>query len=142
MWFWTIAMVHALAAPVTAPVPAPVAPAATTDTVVVKMVNKSAMAFAFAPENVTVHRGDVLEFVQTGSIPHDVVFTKAPAGAKIGSLKVGPMLVARGQTYSITIDGRFPPGRYAYECLPHAALGMKGTFEVAAPAAGAPSSGR
>ncbi len=142
MTYWTLALAPILAGFGAAPAPARVAPALATDTVVVRMVDKSASKFVFEPSKVTVHKGDVLEFLQTGDIPHDVQFTKTPKGAKIGAIQIGPMLIGNGKTYDIAIDGRFPVGHYAYDCLPHAALGMKGTFDVVAPAAAAPSSGK
>lgn len=129
---------------------APVPPASTspvaiaqagTDTVLVKMVNKGPTSFAFEPARVTVHPGDVVRFVQTGAVPHDVAFTKGPSGAKLDGLKAGPMLLAKGQTYDLAIDGRFTAGEYTYECLPHAALGMKGSIDVAARTADEASGG-
>jgi plastocyanin len=104
------------------------------DTVVVKMVDKSPSSFAFVPAHVTVHSGDVLEFVQTATTPHDVVFTKVPAGVNLGSRKVGPFLTQPGQTYDLVIDETFKPGHYDFVCLPHQALGMKGSLDVGADA--------
>ncbi|MEJ2216569.1 MAG: plastocyanin/azurin family copper-binding protein [Gemmatimonadota bacterium] len=102
------------------------------DTVVVKMVDKSPSSFAFEPAHVTVHSGDVLEFVQTATTPHDVVFTKVPSGVDLGSRKVGPFLTQPGQTYDLTINDAFKPGHYDFVCLPHQALGMKGALDVEA----------
>lgn len=141
MWIWTMVMAQMLSGPTVAAPPASAWQPPASDTIVVKMVNKSATQFAFEPASVTVHPGDVLQFLQTGSVPHDVQLTKAPSGAKIGSLKIGPMLTSKGQTYDLAIDGRFPPGHYAYDCLPHFALGMKGSFDVVATASN-PSTGR
>lgn len=142
MLFWVMAVTQMAVAPSAISRPAPAAMGQTADTVVVKMVNKNASSYAFEPANVTLHPGDVLEFQQTGAVPHDVAFTKTPAGAKISSIKVGPFLTAKGQTYDLVIDGRFPPGHYAYDCLPHAALGMKGTFDVVTAAPTSQTSGK
>lgn len=102
------------------------------DTVVVKMVDKGPSSFAFEPAHVTVHQGDVLRFVQTVSTPHDVAFTKLPAKVDLGARKVGPFLTQPGQTYDLTIDDAFRPGHYDFVCLPHMAMGMKGTLDVEA----------
>jgi len=102
------------------------------DTVVVKMVDKGPSSFAFEPAHVTVHPGDVLEFVQTAATPHDVAFTKVPSGVNLGARKVGPFLTQPKQTYDLAIDDAFKPGHYDFVCLPHMALGMKGTLDVVA----------
>lgn len=142
MWFWIMAVAHLSTGPAVGSPPPPEVQGGSADTVVVRMVNKSTTQFAFEPKTVTVHQGDVLEFVQTGNVPHDVSFTKAPSGAKISSIMVGPMLTATGQTYDLVIDARFPVGHYDYNCLPHLALGMKGSFEVVAAADAPQAPGR
>lgn len=102
------------------------------DTVVVKLVDKSASSFAFEPSHLTVHPGEVVRFVQTAAIPHNVAFTKVPGKAKLGARKSGPFLTRPGQTYDLAIDSGFVPGHYDFVCLPHMALGMTGTLDVKA----------
>lgn len=102
------------------------------DTVVVKMVDKGPSSFAFEPARITVHPGDVVRFVQTATTPHDVAFTKLPAKVDLGARKVGPFLTQPGQTYDLAIDDAFRPGHYDFVCLPHMAMGMKGTLDVEA----------
>lgn len=99
--------------------------------VVVEMLDDSG-EFRFEPSEIQVRRGDVVRFVQSGSMPHNVEFLRntAPAGVDLGSRWVGSYLTARGETYEIEIDGRFEDGGYDFLCSPHAALGMKGRITV------------
>lgn len=107
------------------------APAVAAHLVVIKLVEdaKSAHPYAFVPTTATVTRGDTVRFLQVANTPHDVRFTKIPAGAKIG-LSTSPMLIARGDKFDLVIDARFPTGVYAFVCDPHEALGMKGALTV------------
>jgi plastocyanin len=41
----------------------------------------------------------------------------------------GPLLVKPGERYGVSFDG-IAPGRYAFYCLPHQALQMKGWVVV------------
>ena len=100
--------------------------------VIVKMVELSATSYRFQPATATVNPGDTVRFVQTSAMPHNVEFTKTPAGAQLGSAKLGPFLTTSGQTYDVVIDARFPGGQYRYMCTPHFALGMLGVIVVAA----------
>jgi len=98
--------------------------------------------YKFDPTNFTVHPGDVVEFVNVSGFPHNVMFdaTKVPAGAaavlnanmtqRSGNL-MGPMMAQANQTYRVSFANA-PVGTYAYSCLPHQALGMKGVITVAA----------
>lgn len=98
--------------------------------------------YQFEPANFTVHPGDVVEFVNVSGFPHNVSFepAKIPAGAaavlnaampnRTGNLQ-GPMFTQAGQTYRISFANA-PVGTYDYFCLPHKAMGMKGTITVAA----------
>lgn len=122
------AVLAALALPALA---AAQAPGAKGRTVVVKMIDKSATEYVFEPANVTVRPGDVIQFVQTGSMPHNVDFKAVPAGVELGDRKTGPFLSTANETYEITIDKRFTKGSYSYVCTPHEAMGMKGVITVA-----------
>ncbi len=99
--------------------------------VTVKMV-KAGAAYAFSPAEVTVQPGDTVRWIQDSDAPHNVQFDSSPKGAKLGGAQSGPFLTAAGQTYQLVIDGRFPAGKYAYECTPHGTMGMKGTLVVGA----------
>jgi len=96
----------------------------------VRMVDKSPTEFVFQPSDVKAAPGDVIRFVQTGVMPHNVEFVEAPATGMPDSLRMGPYLIRAGATYDIAVDDRLPPGAYPFVCTPHAPLGMKGTLTV------------
>ena len=98
--------------------------------VVVKMVDQGGGQYRFAPGQVTVAPGDTVRWEEASDAPHNVQFDSWPHGARPGSAQVGPLLTAKGATYQLVIDGRFPPGTYTYECTPHGSLGMKATLTV------------
>jgi len=114
---------------------------ATGATVRVRMLQQGSV-YKFEPANFTVHPGDAVEFVNVSGFPHNVMFdaSKVPAGAvavlnqnmtqRSGSL-MGPMMSAANQKYRVSFANA-PVGTYAYSCLPHTALGMKGVITVAA----------
>ncbi len=102
--------------------------------VVVKMVDQGGGQYRFEPAAVTVQAGDTVRWLEASGAPHNVQFDKWPSGAKLGSAQAGPLLTSKGSSYQLVIDGRFPAGTYAYECLPHGMLGMKATLTVTAAA--------
>lgn len=106
----------------------------TDDVVLVEMVEKSATQYAFQPARVTVAPGQVLRFVQTGAVPHNVEFKDTPDGARLDGIRMGPFLMGRGETYEVPIDERFADGVYDYVCTPHVMMGMKGEIVVDAAA--------
>jgi len=100
-------------------------------TVIVRAVDVSTTRYRFVPADVRVQLGDTVRWLQTATTPHNVEFKQIPSGANLGSQRVGPYLVAPGQTYQLVVDGRFAEGVYRYVCTPHAASGMVGTITVA-----------
>ena len=88
--------------------------------------------FRFEPEHVEVQWGDVVRFVQKGTMPHNVAFVRneAPDDVDLGSLWTGPYVTRKGASYEIKVDGRFANGDYSYICSPHASLGMTGSIAV------------
>src|SRR5262245_36185123 len=110
-------------------------------TVRVRMLQQGSQ-YKFDPANLTVHPGDVVEFVNTSGFPHNVGFepNQIPSGAaavlngtmanRTASL-LGPMMSTANQTYRINF-AHAPVGAYHYFCLPHKALGMVGVITVAA----------
>jgi manganese oxidase len=86
----------------------------------------------FEPENLEVRRGDVVRFVQAGTMPHNVQFVRntAPAGADIGEYWTGPFMTKVGESYEVRIDERFLDGAYHYVCTPHVAMAMTGSLVV------------
>lgn len=99
-------------------------------TVIVKMVDKSAGQWRFEPSEVDVRQGDTVRFVLDDVVPHNVEFKKVPQGTKLGDARVGPFLLKKGQTYDVVIDDRFAKGVHEYVCTPHEPMGMKGTITV------------
>jgi plastocyanin len=108
----------------------------------VQMKQKDASHYVFEPANLTVHQGDIVEFVNVSGFPHNVGFdgTKIPAGAAAvldknmpsrSSSLLGPMMQQANQAYRISFAGA-PVGAYSYFCLPHRALGMTGVITVTA----------
>ncbi len=102
--------------------------------VVVKMVKQGGSDYRFSPAEITVQPGDTVRWIQDSDAPHNVQFDSWAKGAKLGSAQMGPFMTSPGQAYQLVIDARFPAGKYAYECTPHGAMGMKGTITVAAAA--------
>lgn len=107
------------------------APAAEAQVVEVKMLDDGGK-MRFEPATVQVRRGDVVRFVQGGTMPHNVQFVRnrAPAGVDLGDAWTGPILAKPGEVYEVPIDDRFQDGEYGYLCTPHAAMGMKGVIRV------------
>lgn len=122
----------AFAAPAMAQTAAPAPP----HKIVVKMLDlNGGSQFAFQPATINAQPGDTVEFVQTGTIPHNVAFRKEAQGAKLGSAMDGQYITGAGATYDLVIDARFTAGTYTFACDPHESMGMKGTLVVS----GAPS---
>lgn len=131
------------AAPGAAPTPAPAAPGAaqaiTGKTWDVKMYADE-KGSRFDPVNITIKRGDGIRWTLVTGPPHNVAFwnDSIPSGAssvlqgnmpdQVGPLS-GQMMTNPNQTYTISFAG-VPAGTYHYYCVPHLALGMKGTITV------------
>ena len=104
---------------------------ATARTVTVRMIDQGLYGMAFDPTRVTVHRGDMVRFVQAGNLPHNVEFKSVPQRTDLGVSRIGRDLKAWGETYSIVIDQRFAAGKHVYVCTSHEVLGMAGIIYVA-----------
>lgn len=81
----------------------------------------------FEPNEVEAKPGDVLRIVLVSGV-HNLSF---PADKNPGAQGLpGPsdLLQLPGQTLDVPIS--FGPGEYAFQCDPHAALGMTGKLEV------------
>lgn len=105
-------------------------PDATPSVVEVHLVDKGGGQWRFEPAAIQAHPGDVIRFIQDDVVPHNVEFKKTPAGANLGAAKMGPFLLAKGDTYELNIDARFVAGEYAFSCTPHEVMGMKATLVV------------
>lgn len=81
----------------------------------------------FDPAEITAHPGDVLRFALVSGVHNFHI----PAETNPGVADLpgpGPLLQLPGQTWDWTVD--IPSGEYAFQCDPHAALGMVGTLTV------------
>jgi plastocyanin len=81
----------------------------------------------FVPREVEAHPGDVIRFTLKTGV-HNVDFLADSNTVKTGLPGASALLQLPGQTtdYKVTL----PPGKYYFQCDPHAALGMKGRLEV------------
>lgn len=96
--------------------------------------------YQYSPSDLTIKVGDAVRFHNVSGGPHNVEFypDSIPAGAadvlnnamtdRTGPL-AGPLLVEPNATYTISFAGA-PTGDYKFYCLPHHALGMKGSIKV------------
>lgn len=110
-----------------APAAASTDAAPTGNIVTVEMITDGAGNF-FKPADVRVRRGDVIRYVLTSGV-HNVNFVadSNPGAANLPALS--PMLQLPGQTFDVPVN--FEPGRYYFQCDPHALLGMVGHVTVA-----------
>ena len=81
----------------------------------------------FTPSEIEAHRGDVLRYTLKVGV-HNVHFLPDSNPGKPGLPPASEMLQLPGQTVDIPVN--FEPGKYYFQCDPHAALGMKGHLEV------------
>jgi plastocyanin len=81
----------------------------------------------YKPNDIEVHRGDVLRFVLKAGV-HNVHFLADSNPGKTGLPAASEYLQIPGQTWDLTVD--FAPGHYFFQCDPHAALGMVAKLEV------------
>jgi len=81
----------------------------------------------FRPADVTAKRGDVLRYTLVSGV-HNVHFLADSNPGKPGLPAAGDMLQLNGQTYDVKVT--WAPGRYYYQCDPHALLGMIGHVTI------------
>jgi plastocyanin len=81
----------------------------------------------FRPAKIEAHRGDVIRFTLKSGV-HNVHFLPDSNSGKTGLPPASDMLQLPGQTYDVKVT--FEPGKYYFQCDPHALLGMKGQLEV------------
>lgn len=105
----------------------------------VKMVG-DAKGYRFEPAAITVKAGDGVKFMMVSGGPHNVAFdaaqipadTKAQLDANI-SEKMGELSSAMkmnaGESITVSL-ANIKAGTYAYNCVPHLAMNMKGTITV------------
>jgi plastocyanin len=97
----------------------------------------------FAPAVFSAHRGDTVRFRNGAGGPHNVQFFADSIPPASGTLldaampeeKISPLsshlLLEEDEVYQFVVPA-LPPGRYPFVCLPHFAMGMKGTLLVEA----------
>ncbi|HEX2204492.1 MAG TPA: plastocyanin/azurin family copper-binding protein [Longimicrobium sp.] len=97
-------------------------------------------AARFEPARLTIRAGDRVRFVTVSGAPHNVSFDpakvpddaeRALAAAMPNQMQPlwGPLLTDPKGEYTIAFTG-VKPGTYEFFCMPHMAMGMKGTITV------------
>ena len=97
-------------------------------------------ATRFEPAALTIRAGDRVRFVNVSGGPHNVSFDPARVPADVRPVLAaampnqlqplwGPLMTGANEGYTISFAG-VKPGRYEFFCMPHMAMGMKGTVTV------------
>jgi plastocyanin len=81
----------------------------------------------FKPAKFEVHRGDKITFTLMSGV-HNVHFLSDSNPGKQGLPAPSEFLQLPGQTYELIVS--LAPGKYFFQCDPHALLGMVGRIEV------------
>lgn len=98
-----------------------------TGKIVVVELNSDAQGNYFKPAKFDVHRGDVIRFTLKSGV-HNVHFLPDSNPGKANLPPASDMLQLPDQTLDFPVN--FAPGKYYFQCDPHAALGMNGHVEV------------
>ena len=112
---------------------------ATGQTHEVKMIGDD-KGYRFEPADLTVKAGDAVKFTMVSGGPHNVAFVegeiaeagKAQLTANIPNAAApltSQMVMNPNETIVVSFAG-VAPGKYGYNCTPHAAMGMKGAITV------------
>jgi plastocyanin len=102
-------------------------PDAGREVVVVEMLTDDQGNNIFRPADFEVHPGDVVRFTLVSGV-HNAHFVADSNRSVSGLPPASPLLQLPGQTWDYKVS--LPPGRYYYQCDPHALLGMIGHMEV------------
>jgi len=81
----------------------------------------------FEPKEIEAHQGDVIRFTLKTGV-HNVDFLPDSNTIKTGLPGASALLQLPGQAVDLKVT--LAPGKYYFQCDPHAALGMKGRLEV------------
>jgi plastocyanin len=81
----------------------------------------------FKPNEIEAHRGDIVRFVLRSGV-HNVNFLPDSNSGKTGLPKASDFLQLPGQEFDVLVS--MAPGKYYFQCDPHALLGMVGELEV------------
>ena len=94
----------------------------------------------YDPSPLTIKVGDTVKWINVSGGPHNVAFypDSIPSGAadalnadmpnRMAPLN-GPLVTDSLGAYQVTFANA-PPGTYKYYCIPHEAMGMKGTLII------------
>jgi plastocyanin len=105
---------------------APGVPAPTGTVIEIKAITDD-QGNRFEPADIEAKPGDVLRIVLVTGV-HNISFPAEKNPGAQGLPAPSDMLQLPGQTHDVPIT--FAPGDYAFQCDPHAALGMVGKLEV------------
>lgn len=115
------------------------APAATGGTQHVVNMVMEGTAYKFVPADITIKAGDAIVFKGVSGAAHNIVFwaDSIPAGAADlltkampdGTAPLSSKMVPDGDSTVVSFAG-LPAGVYKMYCLPHQAMGMKGSITV------------
>ncbi len=97
-------------------------------------------AMRFEPAALTIKPGDRVRFVNVSGGPHNVSFDPARVPDDVERVLSaamaqqiqplwGPLMSDANASYTIAFTG-VKPGTYEFFCMPHMAMGMKGTLTV------------
>jgi plastocyanin len=81
----------------------------------------------FKPKEIEAHRGDIVRFVLKSGV-HNVHFVADSNPGKTGLPRMSDFLQLPGQEFDVLVS--MAPGKYYFQCDPHALLGMIGHLEV------------
>jgi plastocyanin len=98
-----------------------------TGKIVVVELNSDAQGNYFKPAKFEVHRGDVIRFTLKSGV-HNVHFLPDSNPGKANLPPASDFLQLPDQTLDVAVN--LAPGKYYFQCDPHAALGMQGHVEV------------
>ncbi|WP_287129618.1 plastocyanin [Candidatus Cyanaurora vandensis] len=81
----------------------------------------------YEPKTVTVAKGDTVTWTMGKAGPHNVVFSKAPAGVDVTTISHKKLVNKTDPTFKTTFA---EAGDYSYFCTPHKGAGMVGKITV------------
>jgi plastocyanin len=86
-------------------------------------------SFAFAPDAVTIHAGEAVEWKNASHFRHTVTADPKLGGAVLpaGAVPFNSAELAPGATFRHVLT---VPGTYRFFCMPHEGVGMVGTITV------------
>lgn len=105
----------------------PASPDAGGKIILVEMETDAAGVNKYEPAQVEAKRGDLIRFTLISGV-HNAHFLPDSNPGKAGLPAAGPLLQLPHQTYDVKVT--WEPGRYYFQCDPHALLGMTGHVVV------------